>query len=320
MLSRVADNHYWFGRYLQRAENTARLVMVNGNLLMDLPKSVTFGWQPLIDILDANTTYAELYPDSAESNVVRYLLLDERNPGSVLSSLHCAREILRTTRDTMPREAWEKLNELYWVVRERGERSMARARRPEFLDRIVDGALLTYGILLSNLSRDIGFQFLRIGSNIEQADMTTRIIDVRSTELTRRGESAPEFDDLQWMSVLRSLTAFQMFRRHGGGRLNGVAVMRYLLQNRDFPRSVVFCLSTIQSALQQLPPARRFERELDRARALVRDAGVKSLLENTLEGQTGLHQLMDEIQTVLSRMHQALTESYFAPNDPKTAG
>ncbi|MEK6806624.1 MAG: alpha-E domain-containing protein [Pseudomonadota bacterium] len=307
MLSRVAENLYWFGRYLQRAENTARLVMVNGNLLMDLPKSVTFGWQPLVEILGAEETYTELYPDFSENNVVRFLLLDEKNPSSVLSSLHLAREILRTTRDAMPREAWEKLNELYWAVEERGERSVARARRPEFLNRIVEGALLTYGILLSNLSRDIGFQFLRIGTNIEQADMTTRIIDVRSTELTRRGKTADEFEDLQWASVLRSLTAFQMFRRHGGGRLAGTAVLRYLLQDREFPRSVVFCLSMIQEALRQLPDARKFERELDRARALVRDAGVKSLLES----EDGLHKLLDEIQVSLARMHDALAESYF---------
>jgi len=308
MLSRVAENLYWFGRYLQRAENTARLIMVNGNLLMDLPKSVTFRWQPLVDILGAEKTYAELYPDFSEVNVVKFLLQDQRNPGSVLSSLHQAREILRTTRDAMPHEAWEKLNELYWLVEERGERSVARARRPEFLNRIVEGALLTYGILVSNLSRDIGFQFLRIGTNIEQADMTTRIIDVRSTQLTRRGETADEFEDLQWMSVLRSLTAFQMFRRHGGGRLGGVAVLQFLLQDREFPRSVLFCLGAIQEALRQLPAARKFERELDRARALVRDAGVKSLLES--EG-AALHTLMDEIQVSLARMHTALAEGYF---------
>lgn len=307
MLSRVAENLYWFGRYLQRAENTARLVMVNGNLLMDLPKSVTFGWQPLVEILGAEKTYAELYPDFAENHVVSFLLLDQKNPSSVLSSLHQAREILRTSRDAMPREAWEQLNELYWAVEERGERSVARARRPEFLNRIVDGALLTYGILLSNLSRDVGFQFLRIGTNIEQADMTTRIIDVRSTQLTRRGETAVEFEDLQWMSVLRSLTALQMFRRHGGGKLSGSGVLRYLLQDRAFPRSVVFCLSTIQDALRQLPVARKFERELDRARALVRDAGVKSLLES----DDGLHKLMDEIQICTGRMHEALAEVYF---------
>src|SRR5947207_2300987 len=122
MLSRVADNLYWFGRYLQRAENTARLIMVNASLLLDLPKHATFGWGPLIDIVGAQETFKKLHPDASEASVVRFLTLDQGYAGSIFSSLHSAREILRTTRDTMPREIWEKLNDLYLFVQEKGDR------------------------------------------------------------------------------------------------------------------------------------------------------------------------------------------------------
>ena len=121
MLSRVADNLYWFGRYLQRAENTARIVNVHGHLIFDLPRQVEFGWLPLVQILGAEEAFNERYPTPSEANIMHFLLLDEQNPGSILSSLHHAREILRTIRECMPREVWERLNDLHYLVLEKGE-------------------------------------------------------------------------------------------------------------------------------------------------------------------------------------------------------
>ena len=309
MLSRVADNLYWFGRYLQRAENTARLIMVNASLVLDLPKHATFGWGPLIEIVGAQETYNKLYTDATEANVVRFLTLDQDNHASIFSSLHYAREILRTTRDTMPREIWEKLNDLYLFVQEKGDRVTSRARRQDFLNDVVEIALLIYGMLISNMSREVGFQFLRIGTNIEQADMTTRIIEVRSTTMIRPGgtDQLGPFQNIWWMSVLRSLTAYQMYRRHERARVRGPSVLRFLLQNRQFPRSVMFCLNTIASTLPHLPANRKIERAIARTRALVQDADVDKLLSAT----AGLHKLMDEIQIGLGDLHGAISQSWF---------
>ncbi|HZP12874.1 MAG TPA: alpha-E domain-containing protein [Nevskiaceae bacterium] len=309
MLSRVADNLYWFGRYLQRAENTARLIMVNASLLLDLPKHATFGWGPLIEIVGAKETYAKLYPDATEANVVRFLVLDQNNPGSIFSSLHFAREILRTSRDIMPREIWEKLNDLYLFVQEKGDRVTSRARRQDFLTEVIESALLIYGMIVSNMSREVGFHFLRIGTNIEQADMTTRIIEVRSTTMIRAGsgDQLAPFLNIWWMSVLRSLTAYQMYRRHVRIRVSGPSVLRFLLQNRQFPRSVVFCLNTIASTLPNLPPNRKIERSIERTRALVQDADVEGLLAT----DAGLHRLIDEIQIGLGDLHDAMRAAWF---------
>jgi uncharacterized alpha-E superfamily protein len=311
MLSRVAENLYWFGRYVQRAENTARLLNVNANLMLDLPRRMTLGWGTLIDIVGSTERFKSLYDHASEENVVRYLMTDERNPASIRSSLHTAREILRTVRDTMPRETWERVNDIYFYVLERGDHSLARAPRQAFLQQAVSGTLLIYGVLTSNMSRDVGFQFLRIGTNIEQADMTTRILDVRTYSLLgiQPGDLSP-FESIQWMSVLRSLTAYQMYRRHARVRVNGPGVLRFLLQNRDFPRSVMFCLSTIASTLPALPGNRKIERAIERARALIRDANLDVLLAT--EGQ--LPQLMDEIQIGLGELHGALAQTYFSSN------
>jgi uncharacterized alpha-E superfamily protein len=307
MLSRVADNLYWFGRYLQRAENTARLVSVHSHLVLDLPRTVEFGWGPLVQIQGEDTMFKARYSDASDTSVTRFLMLDEDNPGSIASSLYRAREILRTVRDTMPSDAWEQLNDLHYYVRDKGEKALTRARRQEFLEKVIEGALLIDGILVSNMSQDVGFQFLRIGTNIEQADMTSRIIDVRSSNLIlpKAAEDLSPIRNIQWMGVLRGLTAYHMFRRHVRARVNGPNVLRFLLQNREFPRSVVYCVNTVASTLPKLPSNRKVERAVDRLRALVLDANIDRLIEG------GLHDFMDDIQLGLAQLHAAMSEAYF---------
>jgi uncharacterized alpha-E superfamily protein len=312
MLSRVANNLYWFGRYLHRAENTARLINVNANLMLDLPRRMTLGWGPLIEIVGADALFRSHYDETSEENVVRFLISDPRNPGSIQSSLYHAREILRTVRDTMPSDTWEQLNDMYFYVQERGEAgATVRAQRQVFLSEVIKGALLIYSVLQSSMSREVGYQFLVFGTHLEQADMTTRILDVRSTRLGGESESqdlAP-FENVVWMSVLRSLTAYQMYRRSMKARVTGPGVLRFLLQNRDFPRSVMFCLSMIGSTLPSLPESRRIERALERTRALVRDANIDVLNK----ARDGVPQLMDEIQIGLGDLHEALAAAYFRP-------
>ena len=307
MLSRVADNLYWFGRYLQRAENTARLINVHANLLLDLPRNVTVGWAPLLEITGADAAFRSAGGQPTEDNVVRFMMMDERNPGAIFSSLNYAREIARVSRDCMPREAWERLNDLYLFVQERGERSVMRARRQEFLQGVISGAMTAVGVLTSNMSRDVGFQFLRMGTNLEQADMTTRILDVRSSRLFQADATLTPFDNIQWMSVLKSLTAYQMYRRHVRARVNGPGVLRFLLQDRQFPRSVSFCLSMIGTTMPFLPPSRKVERAIERTKALIMDANIEALLTQP----NGLALFMDEIQIGLGQLDDAIVESYF---------
>ena len=308
MLSRVAENLFWFGRYLQRAESTARLVSVNGHLLLDLPRQVQTGWLPLIEILGVEKAFKELYGDAAsEANVVRFLLIDERSTSSILSSVRRAREALRSVRDTMPAESWEKLNDLNLLLQNDGEKSLNRKYRQEFLGRVIDACMLVSGILVGNMSRDIGFQFLRLGTNLEQADMTTRILDVRTVNLIkmRSAEELRPFENIQWMSVLRSLTAYEMYRRLVRHRVQGDRVLRFLLQDREFPRSVTFCLRRIQSTLPKLPEKRSVERAITRTQAVVRDADIEKLMEK------GLSEFLDEVQVGIAGINVALSEAYF---------
>ena len=309
MLSRVADDLYWFGRYIQRAENTARAIVVHSNLVLDLPRNVAVGWSALVEIMGVDDLFRARYGTGyAEADVVRFLVLDADNPGSVASSLASAREILRTVRESMPHETWEHINNVHLILQEGGERLLTRSRRQDLLQHVLDAALMTYGILIASMSHDVGFQFMRLGTNLEQADMTTRIIDVRTSSLIKpraADEALRPFQNIQWMSVLNSLTAYHMYRRHERARVRGTAVLRYLLQDREFPRSVMFCLNMIGATLPKLPPSRAAERALERTGAVVRDANIERLVES------GLHDWLDEVQVGIGKLHEAIASSYF---------
>ena len=311
MLSRVADNLYWFSRYVRRAENTARLVGVGSQLQLDMPRSVRFAWRPMIDTVGAGDCFEQCYPDAGDAagdvDVIRFLLLDERNPSSLRTSVDSAREILRGIRDTLPQDVWEAINDLHLYIGAQGERSLGRRYRMEFLQRIVDGCLKVSGLLSANVSRDIGYQFLRLGTALEQADMTTRIIDAGASGLvTPRNEDDREaFQNMQWMSVLRSLAAYQMFRRHVRQRVTAELALRFLLQNNEFPRSVHFCLTRAQSVLPTMPPRPGVDRHLNRVIGMTRNADPAVLAERNPAA------FMDEVQTHLGALHDAIAAGYF---------
>lgn len=308
MLSRVAENIYWMARYVERAENTARIVTVNANLLLDLPKGIAPGWRPLVDITGANPLFEEHYKDYSERNVVRFLLADERNSGSILAALVAARENCRTIRDFVPREVWELLNEIYLFAREDLAKGMTKGGRHAYLKRVIQGAQNINGLLSGTMLHDQGYDFLHLGRFLERADMTTRIIDVRSANLLP--EEATElrpFETIQWVSVLKSMTAYQAYRRSEQIRVLRGPVLRFLFQNGAFPRSVVHCIEALRTSLSKLP----------RNDSALRVAGrLKRNLEGTEPrrlNQQQLHAFIDDLQVGIGDLHEELARTWFPP-------
>ena len=257
MLSRVAQNIYWMARYIERAENTARLVNVNTHLQLDLPREVRPGWSPLIEITGSAPLFHQLYPDADERNVVRFLIADLSNPSSLLSAIAQARENARTIRDIIPREAWEQVNEMYLAAKAQLPAGLSQRRRYDYLKSVILAAQQITGLLAGTMTHDYGYDFLRMGRNLERCDMTTRIIDVRSANLLQEqsGDLAP-FETIQWMSVLKSLTGYQMYRRHMQVAVRRIEVLQFLLQNRQFPRACYHCLGEAEACLRDLPRLR----------------------------------------------------------------
>jgi uncharacterized alpha-E superfamily protein len=308
MLSRVAENIYWLSRYVERAENTARIVTVNANLLLDLPKGIAPGWHPLVDIVGANILFEELYKDYGERQVVRFLLGDERNGGSILSCLGAARESCRTIRDFVPRETWELLNELYLFARDELQKGMTKGGRHTYLKYIILGSQSINGLLSGTMLHDQGYEFLHLGRFLERADMTTRIVDVRSANLlpVEATELLP-FVTIQWVSVLKSMTAYQAYRRSEQVRVQRGPVLRFLFQHPEFPRSVKHCIDACRVSLERLP---RNESALRVAGRLKRN--VESTEPRRLNQQQ-LHAYVDDLQTAIGELHEEISRTWFPP-------
>jgi uncharacterized alpha-E superfamily protein len=305
MLSRVAENIYWMARYVERAENTARIINVNANLLLDLPKGIAPGWAPLIAITGSGDLYRDLYGECEERTVLKFLLGDAANPGSILMSLASARENARTIRDFIPREAWEHINELHLYARDNVQTGLAKRGRYQFLKQIILRAQTLTGMLAGTMTHDAGYDFLRIGRNLERADMTTRIVDVRSASLLPEQVGLRPFETIQWISVLKSLTAYQMYRRKMQARVERGHVLRFLFQDHDFPRAFYHCLGEVEQALGDLGRHEGPLRVVGRLKRSVLNADLASL------SQQDIHALIDQLQLGLSDLNEEIAKSYF---------
>lgn len=306
MLSRVAENLYWLGRYTERAENMARIVSVNANLLLDLPKGIAPGWQPLIAITGSNGLFRECYGDYEERSVVRFLVGDSENPDSILSCLVMARENARTIRDIVPREGWEAINELYLFAKENLQSGLSKRGRYAYLKEIFRSAHTIGGMIAGTMNHDAGYDFLRSGRNLERADMTTRIIDVRSASLLpEETASLRPFENIQWVSVLKSLTAYQMYRRAMQVRVRRADVLRFLFQNPVFPRAVYRCVAVVEECVGRLPRNEAPLRVLGRVKRTLQGADVAALT------QSAVHEFIDQLQIGLGQIHEEIAKTYF---------
>lgn len=305
MLSRVAQNIYWMARYIERAENTARLIMVNTNLLLDLPKGLQPGWQPIMEILGTEEYFLEHYDEVNERSVLKFLIADPQSSSSILYSLRLARENARTIRDIIPREAWEQVNDLYLMAKGNAISGYSKRGRYDYLKHIVLGAQTITGLLAGSMLHDVGYDFLRMGRNLERAEMTTRIIDVRSANLLEEHEGLTPFDNIQWMSVLKSLSAYQMYRRTIQVRVRRRDVLKFLLKDKQFPRSFFHNLLEVKGCLQGLP---RNESSV----TLLNEVGKKVLrADQAILQQDELHRFIDELQVGLAELNQSISQTYF---------
>ncbi len=306
MLSRVVETIYWMARYIERAEDMARLINVNSNLLLDLPKGIAPGWRPLVTITGCEEQFNELEDRDDQKVILRFLVGDQRNPSSIICSLQQARENARTIRDVIPREAWEQINSIHLYAKENLASGLSQRGRFKYLRNIISHCQLLTGMLAGTMNHDEGYIFLRMGRNLERADMTSRIIDVRSASLL--AEDAPELrplDNIQWMSVLKSMTGYQMYRREMQVSVRRADVLRFLMQSTSFPRSVLHCMGELEAALSLLPNNEDPLRAVARVKRTIQEANVRKLAQNAL------HDFLDELQLGLSDIHTDVQNAYF---------
>ena len=305
MLARVAENIYWMARYLERAEDIARLISVTANLTLDLPKGVSPIWGQLIAITGADAIYSS--KDYDERAVLKFLIGDTVGRVSILSCLADARENARTIRDVIPRQVWETINITYLHAKEQVPQALSKRGRFAFLDEIIARCQTLTGILSGTMNHDGGYLFLRIGRYLERADMTSRIVDIRSSNLVPDATTAQTtYDNLQWMSVLRSLSGYQMYRRAMQLRVQRTEVLRFLFQSEVFPRSLSFCINSVQSAVDFLPNREKTQLVVHRIKRQLDNAQIDKLK------QTELQLFVDQLQVGFAQTHDELVSAYFS--------
>ncbi len=254
MLSRVAERLFWSARYLERVENIVRLISVYDELLFDLPKDVRISWYNLIEISGNVPEFTKRYKEKSERNVVRFLMASEDNPGSMLSSLKMVRENIRTTRDVVPEEMWELINELDIYARKNLQKGISRGERYDYLNTVLEGCRKIIGLLSNAMSRDAAWSFIIMGRYLERADMNTRILDSAvSLKIKALPEEEVLLEQIIWPKVLKSQSAYQNYLRTMRCGIDGVNTTTFLLTDSDFPRSQAFCLKQIKSAATYLP-------------------------------------------------------------------
>ena len=191
MLSRVADSLYWMSRYIERAENDARILDINLQLLLDLggEAEAMQHWTPVIASLEETDLFDSLYDMADERSVTEFLTLQKKNPNSIFSCLTLARENARTTREQISSEMWEQINRLYLFVQSDDARKLLASSPHEFFKRVVTGSHLFQGITEATMTHGEGWEFIRIGTLLERADCTSRILDVSTTSCSPRAKA-----------------------------------------------------------------------------------------------------------------------------------
>ena len=303
MLSRVADSLYWINRYVERAENLSRFVEVSEAMALDCPPGSAEPWQPLIDASGDRELFDQLYPSGGPEQVVEFLVKAEANPSSIVNCIALARENARQIRDVITTEMWEQINGLYWTLHQPPQEQLREIRR---------GCQLCYGITDATLSRDLSWQFSRLGRLIERADKTTRILDVKYFLLLPSPEEVGGvLDELQWISLLRTAGAYQMFRQSQQGVIAPRAVAAFLLLDPSFPRSVRYCLDRIHETLQVVAasPVPGKPDALECLSGLTRARWSYTGIDELIAG--GLHEAIDALQQDLNSLHELIHSRYF---------
>ena len=312
MLSRVAESIYWMSRYVERAENVARVVDVNEFLMLDLPPGMSQQWAPLVEVTGDGEDFKERYCEESQQNVIAFLTFDQENPNSILSCLRSARENARSIREIISSAMWEEINETYLLVEEAVTTHRGDAAH-DLMRHVKRASQTLEGITNATLSHGEAWHFSRIGRLLERADKTTRIVDVKYFMLLPSpADVGSPTDDLHWTAVLHSASAFEMYRqRHGMVRLDRTA--EFLVLDPEFPRSVRNCVRRVDESMHTVTGTRpgtfqnQAERRLGR---LVAELDYTVISEIILQG---LHEFLDDLQVKLNEVGDAIHQSFFAP-------
>ena len=327
MLSRVAESIYWMNRYIERAENVARLIDVNIHLTLGEQDLLGEQWMPLVRTTGDQPGFLERYDARpTRTNVLNFLLFDDENPNSVISCVKVARENARRIRQAIPIIVWEQLNKFYHFVLETSQNKDLESVDDiqEFCERVRLASHLIAGAEDATSLKNQAWYFARLGRMLERADYTSRIVDVQYyILLPDNAMIGSTFDVVRWAALLRSANGLMLYRRKYGN-LVPVHVAEFLLLDPLFSRSTLHCIAEAEEALFQIvndshDVAKRLADEsFENSNALWRTVLDAAKLSESMKNSdarsilnSGIHEYIDRIQTELNHVGNLLQEEFF---------
>ena len=317
MLSRVANSLYWMSRYIERAENIARIVDVNMQLLLDFRETGTARsdnhWLPIIQATGDDTLFFKSHKEINNYTVQDFLTFDAKNPNSLISCIGLARENARVVRDQITLEVWEEINRIYLYLHSPRARELWDSSPTDFYHEISFSSLYLQGLCDATIPHTEGWLFMQAAKYLERADKATRILDIRHASLPAKGlpdKPLDPYEALEWAAVLRSCSAWDAYRQAYGADIGPRRIAEFLLLSEDFPRSVEFCVIALDMALRRISGVQpgRFSNEAEklsgRLLAEVQFSGIEDVFAH------GFHDYLDQLQQRFNQIGEALFAAY----------
>jgi uncharacterized alpha-E superfamily protein len=305
MLSRAADAIYWIGRYMERVENVARFIDVNLHHMLDLAPGTPEQWKPVVSVTGDLYLFLERYESTNRETVIQFLTFDLGNPNSILSCLRAARENARSIRDVISSDMWEHLNATFLQVSDDDALERVRHSPYDFFSELKLAGRLYEGLTDDTMSHGEAWHFCRLGRLIERGDKVSRIVDFK--HYLPGGAS---MEEIEWSVVLQSANALELYRKRHG-RLLREKIVDFLLLDREFPRSVNFCLMGAEESLHAITgtPIGTFripaEQRIGQLRSELAFARAQEILAE------GLHEYVDALQLKLNLASDAVMDGLF---------
>ncbi|MGR8931608.1 MAG: alpha-E domain-containing protein [Gammaproteobacteria bacterium] len=314
MLARTADNLFWMARHIERAENTARILDVahrSALLPLDIEGTEAYLWYAPLNITGAAQSYEVKHGLARGDAVTHYMALDPENPSSIYSCLKCARENARAVRGAITSEMWEVINAT-WLELNRLTWNMDTDKYPDFFDWVKDRSHMFRGVTLGTIHKDVALSFIKLGTFLERADNTARILDVKyHILLPSVNDVGGAVDYYQWGSLLRSVSAFEAYRKIYRDVISPLRVAELFILRDDMPRSLHACMNEVEAALIDINGSSGTE-----ARRLAGEQHAAlhfGLIENVFA--QGLHEYLTDFLQNIASLGAEIHRTYMSRRD-----
>jgi uncharacterized alpha-E superfamily protein len=323
MLSRTADHLFWMARYIERAENTARMldVRLQNALMPESPQAAEQGWRAVLGISELEHAFAERYAAPTQKNVLDFMVRDHSNPSSIAACLTASRENARAVRGTLTTEVWETTNTTWLDMQPRLKSNLLEQNPSQFFEWVKYRSHLSRGVTLGTMLQDEAVNFIRLGTFLERADNTARILDVKflaaqhgkkenaGSEADAKAEATPDF--YYWAALLRSVSAFEVYRKVFRDIITPARVAQLLMLQPNMPRSLVACMAEVVANLKAVrnDASADTERFAGKLHAELQFARIDDILEQ------GLHDYLTKFLACIDELGNRLSCDFLVPLD-----